>query len=224
MMLRHSEWDFVFPFQENVIQWLVIEEPTVFRDLVCELKRQCQGESGRFVLSENNKPVAISSKMALVTDPFSIDLNNRKAIASLHKHIATVAVDEVHYLRTQETISLIFQYLEELFSEFHSQLTLNYDAGFEKLFKAYDVCFETEDASLLEQFLDFPSIMSDFCGVEVFVFCNLTSFLTPQELSSLIRGWHCAKIPVLLIDAVAPALDLEMNRWIIDTDKCLINS
>lgn len=224
MMLRHCEWEFVFPFQENVIQWLVIEEPTVFRDLVCELKRQCQGESGGFVVSVNDKPVSVSSKLALVTDPFSVDINNRKAITSLHKHLAAVAVDEDHYLRTQEMTSLIFRYLEELFSEIHSPLTLDYDSGVEKLFKAYEVGFETEDASLPELFLDFSCIMTDFCGVEVFVFCNLTSCLTPPELSSLIREWHSAKIPVLLIDTVASAVDNEMNRWIIDADKCLINA
>lgn len=224
MMLRHCEWDFVFPFKENVIQWLTIEEPTVFRNLVWEMKRQCQGESGGFVLSESSRPVPISSKLALVTDPFSVDINNRKAITSLHKHIAAVAVDEDHYLGTQEMISCFFQYLEGLFSEIHSPLTLDYDAGVEKLFKAYDVRFETEDSSLPELFLDFSCIMTDFCGVEVFVFCNLTSCLTLPELSSLIREWHSAKIPVLLIDTVASAVENEMNRWIIDADKCLINA
>lgn len=223
MRLLHSEWDFVFDFEENIAQCMVIENPSTYRELVWELKLQCSGEDGRFLLTNNDKSCLLSKTMELVSDVFEIDINSRKVISSLYKKASALTEEEGLYLKTQELRGAIATYLEELFYGFHYPILMDQTIEMEKLFKAMDVKFDCYNSSLAERLLDSTKAMLELGGVDLFAFCGLSSVFNSAELSQLLREWCYNKIPVLLIDVKEIATDCSMNTWIIDQDDCLIN-
>lgn len=66
---------------ENYVTVLVVENAGYLTEIVSSLKKQSEGsegEEGIFVLAENDKIEKIDKKLALVIDPFSISINERK--------------------------------------------------------------------------------------------------------------------------------------------------
>ena len=63
---------------ENYVTVLVVENAGYLTEIVSSLKKQSDGEEGIFVLVENDKIEKIDKKLALVIDPFSISVNERK--------------------------------------------------------------------------------------------------------------------------------------------------
>ena len=62
----------------------VIESPEDFLSYTQELYRQCDGEEGRFVLSEEEKEKEISKYAEIIFNPFAVNINDRKVMNRLY--------------------------------------------------------------------------------------------------------------------------------------------
>ena len=78
---------------ENYVTVLVVENAGYLTEIVSSLKKQSDGEEGIFVLVENDKIEKIDKKLALVIDPFSISVNERKIINKLYTKLGEIAPD-----------------------------------------------------------------------------------------------------------------------------------
>ena len=68
-------------------EW-IIEAAESFATFVYELKNQCDGIDGRYVLSDADKELGISKNMDIVFDIFSIDINSKKIVNKLYEEMA----------------------------------------------------------------------------------------------------------------------------------------
>ena len=87
MKLVYSAYGIIFELEENKVNILVIENPTVLVEVVGRLNEQCEGKDGEFILSNENKILNISKSVSFVKDPFSIDCNNRKILTKLYQEL-----------------------------------------------------------------------------------------------------------------------------------------
>ena len=84
MKLVHPDFSFQVELCECSICKLVIEAPKLFYALTTDLLNQSEGSEGKFVLSDNGKIQRISEKMYNIINPFSIELNTKKALTKLY--------------------------------------------------------------------------------------------------------------------------------------------
>lgn len=126
---------------ENYVTVLVVENAGYLTEIVSSLKKQSEGEEGIFVLAENDKIEKIDKKLALVIDPFSISVNERKIINKLYTKLGEIAPDyfEDKAKLTEDAIVLLDKLV--LASPF-ANLVYDLDYNWMELFKGFNVRFE----------------------------------------------------------------------------------
>ena len=129
--IAHLKYNFFITLEENRVNELVIENPSVMSELVQELSVQCEGENGNFVLSEVDKILSIEKTMLFVKDPFSIDVNQRKILSKLYSELG----EYVNAVYSQEKDSFIREYIQYM----------NYICGKSDLFLDYDAEPDIQD-------------------------------------------------------------------------------
>ena len=105
MKLVYPEIDTIFDFNCGFFPAAVIENRGLFYRFVDDLQRQCCGDDGSSVLSEDDTPVSIAGNLELITQFFPFEINRKtllnKVLARLEKH----AVAPEFYERSQQLLS-----------------------------------------------------------------------------------------------------------------------
>lgn len=223
MKLAHYDLEMVIDWRENNVPILVIESPRRFRTLVAELIAQCDGVEGRFVLSEDWQPISISKTCELISEPLSIDINDRRISAALAKWLKTEIVSERLYVATMEIKRRIEEWIYDLSEQSEEPLCWSDEPDWSQIFKAFDLRFDEEYCDLPEKILRRIRIGQTFLHKDCYVFINLKHYLERNELHALYQAAFYRKARLLLIENNCPEIDKTYETaWIIDRDDCEI--
>ena len=200
----------------------VIESPEYFSEYVMELAGQVEGKEGRFVLSDNEKEVDISKNVELIFNIFALDINERKLISKLYMELEKLTADERFYVKTQEMKQYLQEYLLQLEQETDYILDLADEIDFASLFKAFGIKYEVLEENFLERLVRYMRIVERLLKKKLFVFVNLRSYLSNQQIDELIKEATYQEIQLLLIETCARDCIEGVTRYIIDKDGCEI--
>lgn len=221
MRLAHPEMKMVLPLMENQATLLAVEHPALFRRLIEDLLRQTQGLKGGFVLTKDWSTLPLEKNLALVTDPFTLNINERRQLTALHKQTAFLANSERLYLKTAQLQSSIDDWLALIEEESPYAVQYETQAQPEALLKQMNFRFLDEDDDFPLRLERFLKVQAEFANVRVDVFLNLRSFLNLEELSLLYRSAFYLKVRLLLLESVKPENLLDCESWfLIDKDLC----
>lgn len=209
---------------ENYVTVLVVENAGYLTEIVSSLKKQSEGsegEEGIFVLAENDKIEKIDKKLALVIDPFSISINERKKINKLYTKLGEIAPDyfEDKAKLTEDAIVLLDKLV--LASPF-ANLVYDLDYNWMELFKGFNVRFEEMAVTLVEKLVEYMHILTNLLGIKVLCLVNIKAYLNKQELIELYKVAFYNKINLVLIEMTEGEVIGEEKVYIIDNDRCLI--
>ena len=205
----------------NCTEW-VIESPEYFSEYVMELVGQVEGKEGRFVLSDNEKEVDISKNVELIFNIFALDINERKLISKLYMELEKLTADERFYVKTQEMKQYLQEYLLQLEQETDYILDLADEIDFASLFKDFGIKYEVLEENFLERLVRYMRIVERLLKKKLFVFVNLRSYLSNQQIDELIKEATYQEIQLLLIETCARDCIEGVTRYIIDKDGCEI--
>lgn len=224
MKLVHPYIERQIIFDESKINVLTIENQKLFSEVVQELIAVLNGGNSKFVLSEGMDIINISKVGELCIDIFSCEINSKKAITKLYEILRAKSVDEDMHLKTNQILSSIFSYTEDLIFEFGEyELSYNLDTDITNIFKALDVKFDLSDKTYLEKLLDYVYINSEFLSKKLFIFVNLKSFLLEEELEAFYKMMFYKKINILLLESFEREYKFDCEEYyIIDKDLCQI--
>ena len=222
MKLTHSEIKYQIEADNSFINTVVVEDPVIFRNAVNELQKQCNGISGKFILSDSNKEIAIHKKIELILNPFDIDINSKKVLSKVYEKLEALAVSEDLYTKTKALEQQIISYLEELDFRFSEPVEFDLDLNITSLFKAVNVYVES-GASLPESLDRYMRLSNDFLGLNWFFFVNLKSYLSPAELRQLFDSAAYNKYYITLVESRESDEKCEFEKlYILDKDFCEI--
>lgn len=222
MKLVYMELEQQLIFQENMVNVLVIEHKKLFRKMVYELGNQIDGANGGFILSDNNKLLKIDKEISLVLNPFTLDINSRKALTSLYNELNELGMNEENYLKTCKLKSELAGYTYGLLNQVDYALKFQDDFALPSLFKALEVQFEVGEGDFLERLVHFIDVSSKFQKVKIIVFVNLKTYLTDEEIQELYKEAFYRKLNLLLLEnSIEHELEEEIVS-IIDKDLCFI--
>lgn len=224
MKLVHPYIERQIIFDESKINVLTIENQKLFSEVVQEIISVLNGGNSKFVLSEGMDIINISKVGELCIDIFSCEINSKKSITKLYEILREKSVDEDMHLKTNQILSSIFSYTEDLIFEFGEyELSYNLDTDITNIFKAVDVKFDLSDKTYLEKLLDYVYITSEFLSKKVFIFVNLKSFLLEEELEEFYKMMFYKKINILLLESFEREYKFDCEEYyIIDKDLCQI--
>lgn len=207
--------------KENRISVLVVEAPEVLREIVDSLLRQKNGDDGTVVFSENFKEIPVRSCVEIITDPFSLDLNQRGIINGTVKYIDGIAENEL-FCETNDLRSRIEQYAELVVQESELPFQIKSTETIGKLLKAVGIYYEEEDLSLPEKILQYLRLSTYLNGTKCFVLLNLKQFLSVSEIELFYRSVQLEKYTLLLLESSVKSHLSEENVLILDKDLCII--
>ncbi len=221
MCLVHSRSNIKLEIEEGKISILVIENPSIMREVLLELEVQLQGESGDFVLSADYEPVSIHKNLVLVKDPLAIDCNDKKILTKLYQNIADE--EKVKYCIERDKFDEAYlEYLRELC--LLSPLPLVYDQrlSLAELLKTAHVVIDHTIENYVESLWLYIKVMGDLLHIKVFAFVNLKCFLSNDELNLLYKQCYYEQKLLLLIESYDSPYRTDEKKCIVDVDGCVI--
>ena len=168
------------------------------------------------------KEVDISKNVELIFNIFALDINERKLISKLYMELEKLTADERFYVKTQEMKQYLQEYLLQLEQETDYILDLADEIDFASLFKAFGIKYEVLEENFLERLVRYMRIVERLLKKKLFVFVNLRSYLSNQQIDELIKEATYQEIQLLLIETCARDCIEGVTRYIIDKDGCEI--
>ena len=222
MKLVHPDYTFKINCNESNINLLVIENPETFRSFVFDFLRQSRGEDGLFVLSNKDGILDIKNNIDILLNPIEFEDVPKKVSSKVLTKFKEYLLDENNYIRTQEIISSIEKYADQMTSEFMFPVTYD-DITVESIMKGISVSIKTEYESPLERISEYMNLMHDVLGIGIFVITNLFSYFSNDEISFFLENCELQKHTLILCESHDIKNDFpNLKKIIIDWENCEI--
>jgi CRISPR-associated protein Csn2 len=220
--VRLGHYDLGSPIElsEDRASVLIVENPRLMSRLIADLIVQRDGSEGGFALWDGGESVPLDKAMEVVFDPFSADVNKREILAKLYGRMKGDALGEDLYMHTNGLLSEIEAGLRRIIDDNGSNLESD-SPDIVGLFKLANVRFAVSE-SLLERLCDYMDACHGYLGARIFVFVNLKSFLSEQEMLKMYEHSRYHKHVLLLIENRQSWSSGEETTRIIDSDLCEI--
>lgn len=222
MKLVHSELSGELLKDKTIFTEWIIESPELFARYLQEFYGQYAKCEGKFVLSQDIKELDISKYVEIITDPFAVDLNGRKIINKLYTELNELSKTEMMYTKTLQLAQHIQEYLLDLESNTNHILQFNSEMDVTGLLKTMDVKIEDYTEKFFERLVCYIKNVIGVLSIKVFVFINLRSYLTDNQMEELIQEITYQEVHALFIENQERTCLKGGIRYIIDKDGCEI--
>ena len=183
---------------------------------------QYENDEGRFVLSQGDKILELSKYLEIIVNPFTVEINSRKILNKLYIKLEKVSKEEQMYEETLELTAYIHEYLMRL--EQQTNYILSFDDNLEipALLKAVGIKHEEMEDDFFERIIRYVKIAVEVFSTKVFVFVNIRSYLTDEQIQELIKEIRYQEAKILFMESQEKACLEGGMRYIIDRDGCEI--
>ena len=147
----------------------------------------------------------------------------KKIQNKLLANLKDIAVDSEHYLLTNDLIGQNIVYIEKLIESIDYSIEYNNMPDINSLLKIFEIKLKPDYDSVLEKIIEYIKVVNRFLNINSFVFLNLKSYLTNDELEPFYKDCFYNKINLLLIESSLSEHRLDCEKYrIIDKDLCEI--
>ena len=226
MKLVHPSWNHQIVLDEGSSMILSFENSHTFRNHIKELKSQLEGEDGRFVLSEKGEEIPLKDNVILIPSVFSLDLDDKRINSRLQSMLKAEVVSEDLYLKSQEILSMIEKYAEDVTDSFPYRIRYaEPDPVSLVKFLGFEAEYDYTDE--LDKILEYMNLIHSFCNISAFFIIGMTLFFSVDEIRMLVDNCKSLKHSVVFLEGVVSEEILKesgIKSVIIDADECEIFS
>lgn len=221
MKLAYRWFESVLEAGEKEFLSIIIEEPTLLWNFLSDCKQAIEGSETGVVLSENDRPLAISKCAMLFTDYIDFQINQKSLVTKIAAELDKQAMSGVYYQRTQEILTEIEQLVNDLTILLPCELQLE-KLSMQAILKAAGISVLDDYDSLEEKIIAYLELVREYEGKNYFIFYNLRSFVPAKRFSLLMETLLSRGYRMVLVDLKAECLIEGERRMIIDQDLCEI--
>lgn len=184
-----------------------------------DIKKQMENVDGDTILSINNEPVRFCKCADLITDALSMEINNRKILSKIVTAIEKRSMDSVYYEQTQQLLTRIEAYINELCLDFDAEIGCE-NLTFQHVLKAAGITVADDYECLIDRIYAYMELVREFEGDKLFIFLNLSSYVEFEQMQRFSDTVIGHSYRVLLIDSHDFEKLNNEKRLIIDRDLC----
>ena len=209
----------VFQIGEESVCSIVIENQSLFCEVLQDISDQIEGLNGKAILSERNNLLDFSkySDLLSVFIPFSINKKTltNKILTVLEKR----SLDPEYYEKTMRLSADVEKFVDELSSDFPCDLVYT-KLGIPAILKAIGVEVADDSETLAEKIMNYMELVREFDRDRVFFTVNLRSFLDDKSTSAFLRAVLSHKYKLIMLESRSYSLLPQESRRTIDEDLC----
>ena len=221
--LTHSALNTRVLLSEDNPTIVTIESQEVFSLLISQMFAQINNEPGDFNISRDYKPITISKEVDLVHSPFLLDFGQRKILLRICSDFDKLSMSSEHYEATAQMQQAVQLFLERMSSFYPAPLVWDIELTAGNLAKAVNIRVDVEELSMVERLLTYMEIMTTLKIVSIFVYVNLSTYFTSEQLKSLFYEVRLKKYCMLLFENRSMTRITDFERHLtVDADMCEI--
>lgn len=213
--------DYVFDCSGDRCSSIIIENQNAFYNIVTDICNQTAGEEGQSVLSEDNKILSIAKYTELISQFVPFDINQKNLLTKITARMQHIAVDESHYMRTNELMGLLERYFMELSVEMVGNLDFPKVTA-DAMIKASGIHIDDLYDNLGEKLLDYFELVQEYDERKLFVLVNVRSYISDAEMKVFLESVLAREIQILMLEGSEHSLLENEKRHIVDADMCVI--
>ena len=208
-------------FQEHYATELLIDSSDIFLRFMTKIWKQYHGEEEFLIISEFDKEIRFDKVVEIISDPFQLDVNNRKILTKIYQSIVRES-QESNQEQILQLQSLMEKYVIESCDNSDFILTYTPNLDLTDLLKMYNVQIDTTDMDVASRLLSYIKMSHRVLGTTLFVLVNIKSYFVQGIWEQLIHTLCYENINVLLIERNDMGVLGQEKRIIIDKDACII--
>lgn len=213
--------DYVFNCSGDRCSSIIIENQNAFYNVVNDICNQTAGEEGKSVLSEDNKVLSIARYTELISQFVPLDINQKNLLTKITARMQHIAVDESHYMRTNELMGMLERYFMELSVEMVGNLDFP-KVSADAMIKASGIHIDDLYDNLGEKLLDYFELVQEYDERKLFVLVNVRSYISDAEMEMFLESALAREIQILMLEGSEHSLLKNEKRHIVDADMCVI--
>lgn len=221
MIISHPVFDTPIDLAHNNL--VILEHPLLYRTLVAELIAQSEGESGRFLLTENYEEKSIGKYVSIIHNPFRLCENDHKMRTALYK-LLEKEVQTLDFEYYKEVESKILQFLQHVNMQSAYPLTIADSISMTEIFKLGQLQLELTKDSVPERLYEYIRALHRLAGAQCVVMYNVRNIFTNTEAEVFLKEISEQEISVLFLERSVPPIVTKYEKlYIVDQDLCEIS-
>ncbi len=199
----------------------VIENPKFLREVIKDLT--ISEEEKELSVSVDGKNLNFDKDLDVIFNPLKLDFNSKRAMTTLLKLLLRTSLSEDFYLTTNKLKTKIVKYFSEIVDagDFEFEVSTD-DFTMDSIAKAVSIHIIGDEDDFVELLTDYVSMMAELANIELFVFVNLRSFVSDEDIERFHHNLDNHQINVLLLENVSREGLKDVPRLVVDTDLCEI--
>ena len=196
---------------------LIEENPREFYNVVGDFLKAFDGEESEFSFWDGDKSIEPSKCGEMLNNLFTFEFADKKIVNLLYKTLQNNFLDGEFLVQFSAINTEIAIFLEKLSATV--DFSLDYDElSLENLFKSCSLKPSKTYDSLLEKIICYINIFVSLKNISFFVFVDLKSVLSKEELCTLYQHCELQQVSLLLIESTQNRNKVPTERTIIITD------
>ena len=198
MKIINKNWQRKIEIEDNIIYTLVFENKKYYRENIIELINQHKGNEGSYILSNDNKEISFDKNSYIITDIFSIDINNKKVLTKIYSSLLKEIVEDISSYN--ELSTNIRVYFEKLIFNSSLEIEQGEEIDMCSLLKLGDFKIHVEQDDVLEKFVKFLKVLTELCGCKIIFVVGLHTVFTQDEIIEIYKEVCLNKINIINIE------------------------
>ena len=198
MKIINKNWQRKIEIEDNIIYTLVFENKKYYRENIIELINQHKGNEGSYIFSNDNKEISFEKNSYIITDIFSIDINNKKVLTKIYSSLLKELVEDISSYN--ELSTNIRVYFEKLIFNSSLEIEQGEEIDMCSLLKLGDFKIHVEQDDVLEKFVKFLKVLTELCGCKIIFVVGLHTVFTQDEIIEIYKEVCLNKINIINIE------------------------
>lgn len=213
---RELEWS-----ESRHICELIIESPKFFREIVKDLT--ISEEEKETSITMDGQVLNFDKDIDVIFNPLKLDFNSKRAMMTLLKLLVKTSVSEDFYPATSKLKTKIVRYFNTIIDagDFEFEVSAD-DFTMDSIAKAISIHIVGDEDDFVELLTDYVSMMVNLVNIKLFVFVNLRSFVSDDDLKRFKHNLDNHQIDVLLLETMERGPLNDVSRLTVDSDLCEI--
>ena len=218
MKLVYSKFSEVIKWNYNNIPVISIENKKMLQDIIADLMET--GLSHKKISIFDNQDNDVEDKLDIVLEPFTLSVNNSYTQSYLKNYLQVQIKNNL--VEYSNLAFPIWTQLQSSLLDVPLSVTIDSEVNPRGLTNLFGISIDNDPENLLENIIDYISVMTSLNLKKVFIFYNLKEILDPKQIDLLYNHVVSEEAYVVLVESGLRSKNNFEIHYIIDDDMCEI--